>query len=183
MGPITYHLRYAFKLVPKKLDKIITFFHHRGHQKSHTQTFCSFSLFLLSFLSTPFSQFFSLSSIMADAGLQVIDGTQLNAGNFSLPADFSGDIAGDRVLEFADAKASDCLYSLSLPENLKSSALQRLNFEVRGHKFDREQADCLLRDYVAAIADELRGISCFSLLFSCRFNFKFTLSSIQIQIV
>lgn len=93
---------------------------------------------------------------MADAGLQVIDGTQLSAGNFSLPAEFSGDIAGDRVLEFADAKASDCLYSLSLPENLKSSALQRLNFEVRGHKFDREQAECLLRDYVAAIADELR---------------------------
>lgn len=93
---------------------------------------------------------------MSDGGLQVLDGTQLSAADLSLPEELPGDISGDRVLQIAESRASDCLSSLSLPENLKSSALRRLNFDFRGQLLDRAQAQRLLQEYIAAIADELR---------------------------
>ncbi|KNA08513.1 hypothetical protein SOVF_161900 [Spinacia oleracea] len=93
---------------------------------------------------------------MSDGGLLVLDGTHLSAADIKLPDELTVDIAGDRVLQIADSRAFDCLHSLSLPEFLKSSALQRLDFDFRGQLLDREQAERLLRDYIAAIADELR---------------------------
>lgn len=94
---------------------------------------------------------------MADGDLQVLDGTQLNAADSSLP-EFS-EIAGVRVLEIADSRVSDCLRGLSLPENLKSFALQRLNIDIAdfgGQQLDKEKAQSFLRGYITAITDELR---------------------------
>ncbi|XP_021742242.1 uncharacterized protein LOC110708425 [Chenopodium quinoa] len=93
---------------------------------------------------------------MSDGALQVLDGTHLLSADTSLPEDLSGDIAADRVLQIAESRASDCLYSLSLPEFLKSSALKRLDYDVRGQVIDSAKAERLLRDYISAIADELR---------------------------
>lgn len=97
---------------------------------------------------------------MADGDLQVLDGTQLNAADLSLP-EFSdaGEIAGVRVLEIAGSRVSECLRGLSLPENLKSSALQRLNIDIAdfvGQQLDKEKAQSFLRSYITAITDELR---------------------------
>ncbi|XP_057539217.1 uncharacterized protein LOC130817499 [Amaranthus tricolor] len=94
---------------------------------------------------------------MADGGcLKVLDGTQLSDFDFSLPDDFSGDINGVQLLDFAHSRVSQCHYSLPLPDFLKSLALQRLNFDISGKKLDRDEAQRLLADYVSAIADQLK---------------------------
>ena len=103
---------------------------------------------------------------MADGGcLKVLDGTQLSDFDFSLPDDFSGDINGVQLLDFAHSRVSQCHYSLPLPDFLKSLALQRLNFDISGKKLDRDEAQRLLADYVSAIADQLKGSVCFLIFF------------------
>ncbi|KAK9293106.1 hypothetical protein L1049_021092 [Liquidambar formosana] len=65
---------------------------------------------------------------MSDGGITVLDGTHLLAIDLSLPeSDFP--ITGAQVLELAESRASSALFGLSLPENLKSSALKRLNLD------------------------------------------------------
>ncbi|GFY81178.1 calcium-binding EF hand family protein [Actinidia rufa] len=96
---------------------------------------------------------------MSDGGLTVLDGTQLRTIDLSLP-ESDGILTGAQLLELAESRASSCLFGLSLPENLKSSALKRLNFgdvvSFRPTELDRDQASSMLKDYVSAIADVLK---------------------------
>ncbi|GAB2287423.1 hypothetical protein Dimus_021800 [Dionaea muscipula] len=96
---------------------------------------------------------------MAQGGLKLIDGTQLRTSDFSLP-DTDGYISGARVLELAESRSSQSLYGLSLPENLKSSALKRLDIidlvTFRGQKLAADDASRVMTQYITAIADELK---------------------------
>ncbi|KAA8537018.1 hypothetical protein F0562_029496 [Nyssa sinensis] len=94
---------------------------------------------------------------MSDGGLTVLDGTRLKAVDLSLPV-FYDTVAGAKVLELAESKASSALFGLSLPGNVKSSALKRLDVDpisFRRTELDRDQASSKLKNYVTAITDEL----------------------------
>ncbi|KAF8394350.1 hypothetical protein HHK36_020558 [Tetracentron sinense] len=95
---------------------------------------------------------------MADGGLTVLDGTHLRAVDPRLP-ESSVSITGSQVLEIAESEASSSLFGLSLPENLKSDALKRINVDAvsfRCTELDRDQASSKLKEYFNAIADELK---------------------------
>ncbi|KAL6989490.1 hypothetical protein U1Q18_015240 [Sarracenia purpurea var. burkii] len=96
---------------------------------------------------------------MSDGGLTVLDGTHLRSIDFSLPEP-DAIVTGAQLLELAESRASSSLFGLSLPENLKSSALKRLNIAddvlFRRTEFDGDRASSMLKDYVTAIADELK---------------------------
>ena len=99
---------------------------------------------------------------MSDGALTVLDGSHLRAVDLSLP-DSDVTLTGAHVLDLADSKASSSLFGLTLPQGLKSSALKRLNVQdddvFRQAELDRHQALKLAGDYIAAIADELKGIN------------------------
>ncbi|XVE89879.1 hypothetical protein DITRI_Ditri20bG0030600 [Diplodiscus trichospermus] len=99
---------------------------------------------------------------MSEGGLTVLDGTRLRSLNLSLP-EHNGAFTGAQLLEIADAKASASLVGLSLPQNLKASALSRViagagddDVTFRQTEFDSEKASKVLSDYISAIADELK---------------------------
>ncbi|KAJ7973479.1 Calcium-binding EF hand family protein [Quillaja saponaria] len=96
---------------------------------------------------------------MSDGALTVVDGIQLRAVDLSLP-ESEISLTGAQILDLADSKASSSLYGLPLPENLKASALSRIGTEdvvaFRRKEFSTEEASEKLRDYVNAIADELK---------------------------
>ncbi|GAB4855399.1 hypothetical protein Ancab_024022 [Ancistrocladus abbreviatus] len=96
---------------------------------------------------------------MCDAGIVILDGSQLSDADISLPS-FDDKISGSRALELAESRASQSLCGLSLPENLKSSAIKRLNLDdivsFQGTQLSADQASRLFKDYITAIADELR---------------------------
>ncbi|KAI3448683.1 hypothetical protein Pfo_005348 [Paulownia fortunei] len=98
---------------------------------------------------------------MADGGLTILDGALLRDADLSLPAPPPDTvITGAEVLELAETKASLSLHGVVLPETLKSSALQRLGVSdaaaFRTNKLDYSDASLTLRNYISAIADELR---------------------------
>ncbi|KAF3771969.1 hypothetical protein EJ110_NYTH59083 [Nymphaea thermarum] len=105
---------------------------------------------------------------MADGGLTVFDGSLLREAIVSADTLFSasgdGDpttIDGAHLLAEAESVSSSLLLGLSLPENLKAATLGRLGFDepsFRSLHFNRESASETLQKYVAAVADELRGI-------------------------
>ncbi|CAH2080662.1 unnamed protein product, partial [Thlaspi arvense] len=92
-------------------------------------------------------------------GLTVIDGSHLRDIDLSLP-ESAGNVIGAQLLEIAESRASSSLFGLSLPENLKSSALKRLDdvdsASFSSRELDRDQASSFLRDYITAIADQLK---------------------------
>ncbi|XP_004302048.1 PREDICTED: uncharacterized protein LOC101303717 [Fragaria vesca subsp. vesca] len=96
---------------------------------------------------------------MSDGALTVLDGSHLRAVDLSVP-DSDVTLTGAHVLDLADSKASSSLFGLTLPQGLKSSALKRVNVQdddvFRQAELDRHQALKLARDYIAAIADELK---------------------------
>lgn len=98
---------------------------------------------------------------MADTGLTILDGAQLKEADVSLP---DTAITGAEVLELAETRASLSLFGYVLPENLKLSALRRIGVsdatEFRSKKLNHSDASSTLRNYIAAIADELRGEFC-----------------------
>ncbi|KAJ8573000.1 hypothetical protein K7X08_009511 [Anisodus acutangulus] len=97
---------------------------------------------------------------MSDGGLTVLDGTRLRAVNLSLPSPTGSSVTGAQLLDFAESKVSESLFGFSLPDTLKSAALQRFGFsddiEFRCEQIDRENASSVLRNYVDAIANELQ---------------------------
>lgn len=103
---------------------------------------------------------------MSDGGLTVLDGSQLRAVSLSLPSSDGSSVTGAQLLDFAESKVSESLFGFSLPDTLKSAALKRLSvaddLNFRREQLDRENASIILRNYVAAIADELQG-KCFDL--------------------
>ncbi|KAJ8529395.1 hypothetical protein K7X08_036230 [Anisodus acutangulus] len=97
---------------------------------------------------------------MSDGGLTVLDGTQLRAVNLSLPSPDGSSVTGAQLLDFAESKVSVSLFGFSLPDNLKSAALQRIgvsdDVEFRCKQIDSDNASSVLRNYVDAIANELQ---------------------------
>ncbi|KAK9735313.1 hypothetical protein RND81_04G198000 [Saponaria officinalis] len=93
---------------------------------------------------------------MSDGGLQVLDGAPLTAACH--PPHFSAANAVDDVLAIVETRVSEVLHGVSLPASVKLSALKRVDVESRDRQqqLDREQAEVLFRDYVSAIADELK---------------------------
>ncbi|XP_021891282.1 uncharacterized protein LOC110809698 [Carica papaya] len=73
-------------------------------------------------------------------------------------------MTGAQLLDFADSKASNFLCGLPLPQHLKTAGLSRLSsssspaddFTFRSTVFTPDQASQKLKDYFAAIADELK---------------------------
>ncbi|OAY42107.1 uncharacterized protein LOC110622113 [Manihot esculenta] len=96
---------------------------------------------------------------MVDGGMTVLDGSHLRSLQVSLP-DSEVTLTGAQVLDWAESKASDALFGLSLPPCLKSSALRRVNVDddvsFRHSELIREAATSKLNDYITAIADELK---------------------------
>ncbi|XP_043692034.1 uncharacterized protein LOC122642589 [Telopea speciosissima] len=95
---------------------------------------------------------------MADGGLAVLDGSSLRAVDPRLP-ETDDPFTGTQVLEIADSQVSSFFFGLSLPHNLKATALKRINVDIDNFpetELDREQASSKLKDYVIAIASELR---------------------------
>ncbi|XP_031268868.1 uncharacterized protein LOC116127363 [Pistacia vera] len=101
---------------------------------------------------------------MSDGGLTLVDGTQLLRSlslPLTLPDSDAAVLTGAHVLDFADSKASSSLFGLSLPQNLKSSALKRAavsddDVNFRSKELDRDHASKLVTNYLTAIADVLK---------------------------
>lgn len=100
---------------------------------------------------------------MAEAGLTIFDGTHLSQLDVSLPPPPSdaADITGAELLELAETRASHALLGFELPETLKSSALRRIGVSdtagFRSKKLHHSDACETLRNYISAVADELKG--------------------------
>ncbi|XP_020213502.1 uncharacterized protein LOC109797778 [Cajanus cajan] len=94
---------------------------------------------------------------MSDAALQVLDGTNLRGVDLSLP---DGSFSGVKILDIAHSRVSSSLFGLSLPDSLKASALTRLRtpdvHAFRSAEYAEDKASSILRDYITAIADELK---------------------------
>jgi len=95
---------------------------------------------------------------MSDGTLQVLDGTHLRGVDLSLGDD--GPFTGAKILDIAHSRASSSLFGLSLPDSLKVSALTRLRTPdtdaFRSAYYSADKASEILRDYISAIADELK---------------------------
>ncbi|XVF57235.1 hypothetical protein PTKIN_Ptkin06aG0188300 [Pterospermum kingtungense] len=100
---------------------------------------------------------------MSEGGLMVLDGTHLRSLNLSLP-ELNGAVTGAQLLEIAHSKASNSLFGLSLPQNIKATALSRViagdggddDFTFRKKELAGEEASKVLSDYISAIVDELK---------------------------
>ncbi|CAJ1961070.1 unnamed protein product [Sphenostylis stenocarpa] len=94
---------------------------------------------------------------MSDGALQVLDGTHLRGLDLSLG---DGSFTGANILDIAHSRASSSLFGLSLPDSLRASALTRLRASdadaFRSAEFSADKASDVLRDYITAIADELK---------------------------
>ncbi|XP_050275106.1 uncharacterized protein LOC126717415 isoform X2 [Quercus robur] len=102
---------------------------------------------------------------MSDGALTIVDGTQLRAADLTVVAaeDDADLMTGAKVLELAESRASSALFGLSLPQTLKSSALQSINLNdeddvvsFRQTHLSSDQASLKLNHYLAAIADQLK---------------------------
>ncbi|XP_057798316.1 uncharacterized protein LOC131014373 [Salvia miltiorrhiza] len=98
---------------------------------------------------------------MAETGLTIFDGSQLSDADVSLPPPPPDTaITGAEVLELAETRASLSLLGFVLPETLKCSALRRIGVSdtlgFRSKKLDYSDACTSLRNYISAIADELK---------------------------
>ncbi|KAH7571909.1 hypothetical protein JRO89_XS04G0165300 [Xanthoceras sorbifolium] len=104
---------------------------------------------------------------MSDGGFTVLDGTQLRLLSLPLtvktPTDSnSAVVTGAYVIDLVESEASSSLFGVSLPENLKSSALKRAvsgKYDVaffRSKELDADHASEVATNYLTAIADELK---------------------------
>ncbi|KAF3949873.1 hypothetical protein CMV_024306 [Castanea mollissima] len=102
---------------------------------------------------------------MSDGALTIVDGTQLRAADLTVVAaeDDADLMTGAKVLELAESRASTALFGLSLPQTLKSSALQSINLNheddvvsFRQTHLSSDQASLKLNRYLTAIADQLK---------------------------
>ncbi|OMO96329.1 putative calcium ion binding protein [Corchorus olitorius] len=99
---------------------------------------------------------------MAAGGLTVLDGTRLRSLNLSSP-ELNAAVTGAQLLEIANSKVSASLFGLSLPENIKASAVSCViagsgvdDVTFRKQELAGEKASKVLSDYITAIADQLK---------------------------
>lgn len=99
--------------------------------------------------------------------LQILDGTNLRDLDLST-AVFDRPVTGAQILHIAHSRASPSLFDLPLPDPLKASALNRLRslaviadepFFSPETEYEPLQASQILKQYIAVIADELKGLS------------------------
>ncbi|GLT47187.1 hypothetical protein SLA2020_209000 [Shorea laevis] len=100
---------------------------------------------------------------MAEGGLTVLDGTALRSLAVS-PIELNGVITGANLLEIADTKASQSLFGIQLPQNIKNSALARVvgcdyDSTFRRTELTAKQASKTFSDYLSTIADQLKESS------------------------
>ncbi|KAK2637822.1 hypothetical protein Ddye_025617 [Dipteronia dyeriana] len=100
---------------------------------------------------------------MFDGGFTVLYGTQLRSLSIPLtpPPDSNGPVmTGAQLLDLVESKASSSLLGISLPQNLKSSALKRTgsvdDAAFRIKELDTDHASEVATKYLTAIADELK---------------------------
>nr|XP_023888259.1 uncharacterized protein LOC112000376 [Quercus suber]POE66492.1 hypothetical protein CFP56_41984 [Quercus suber] len=102
---------------------------------------------------------------MSDGALTIVDGTQLRAADLTVVAaeDDADLMTGAKLLELAESRASSALFGLSLPQTLKSSAIQSINLNdeddvvsFRQTHLSSDQASLKLNHYLTAIADQLK---------------------------
>lgn len=108
--------------------------------------------------------FFFFPPKMAEGPITVLDGTHLR--DIDLTPPFSDSVlTGAHLLDLADSTASSSLFGIPLPETLKSSALNIIGLHdivaFRRSELTSQRASQILKDYVSAIADILRGILLF----------------------
>ena len=106
---------------------------------------------------------------MSEGALQsqfhILDGTQLSAIDLTLTHSDTV-LTGSQLLDVAHSRASASLFGLALPPHVTANALTRLratNVDVDvdafcSAQFALENASHILRDYIAAIAHELKGL-------------------------
>ncbi|KAL5061126.1 hypothetical protein RYX36_032730 [Vicia faba] len=97
--------------------------------------------------------------------LQILDGTTLRDLDLSTAVS-DRPLTGAQILHIAHSQASSSLFDLPLPDPLKASALNRLrsiaaisddSFFSPETEYQPLQASQFLNQYIAAIADELKG--------------------------
>ncbi|KAI5424076.1 uncharacterized protein LOC127132237 [Lathyrus oleraceus] len=97
--------------------------------------------------------------------LQILDGTNLRDLDLST-AVFDRPVTGAQILHIAHSRASPSLFDLPLPDPLKASSFNRLrsiaaiadeSFFSPETEYEPLQASQILKQYIAAIADELKG--------------------------
>lgn len=127
----------------------------------------NFKVVLLSWVQTPKVERNSICGRMSDEALRVLDGLHLRAVDLSLPEP-DVILTGAQILDIADSRASSSLFGLPLPDSVRASALVRIGADdvhaFRSSEFAKEKASEILRDYIAAIADELKGSYLFVLV-------------------
>jgi hypothetical protein len=96
--------------------------------------------------------------------LQILDGTHLRDLDLSLTV-FDPPVTGAQILHIAHSLASPSFFDLPFPDPLKTAALNRLNsnsndgepFLSTETEYEPLKASEILKHYIAAIADELKG--------------------------
>lgn len=84
----------------------------------------------------------------------MLDGTTLRDIEPRLPHT-DGAVTCSQLLTIAESETSSSLRGVSLPEIVKSNALKRINIDI-AVDLDRELAELKLKEYVVAVADELK---------------------------
>jgi len=104
---------------------------------------------------------------MSDGGafqLQILDGANLRDLDLSSTV-FDRPVTGAQLLDIAHSRASLSLFDLPLPDPLKASSLNRLRSSnsdaepvlALQAEYEPAKASEILKLYIAAIADELKG--------------------------
>jgi hypothetical protein len=134
-------------------------------------------------------------SKMSDGGafqLQILDGTNLRDLDLSSTL-FDRPVTGAQLLDIAHSRASLSLFDLPLPDPLKTSALNRLrrsNSDAEPvlslqAEYEPAKASEILKLYIAAIADELKGllsISCVVLLIMHYYKYLISIRNFDFNI-
>lgn len=99
---------------------------------------------------------------MADEGMVVLDGTELRDLDLRLPVP-DGPVAGAMALQLAESEASTRLFGISLPENIRSTALRTIreadDLDFLSEVFhDSDALRSLIQKFLLVVADQLKGL-------------------------
>ncbi|XP_039114314.1 uncharacterized protein LOC120249748 isoform X2 [Dioscorea cayenensis subsp. rotundata] len=97
---------------------------------------------------------------MADEGMVVLDGTELRDLDLRLPVP-DGPVAGAMALQLAESEASTRLFGISLPENIRSTALRTIreadDLDFLSEVFhDSDALRSLIQKFLLVVADQLK---------------------------
>lgn len=92
----------------------------------------------------------------------VLDGTELRDLDLRLPVP-DGPVAGAMALQLAESEASTRLFGISLPENIRSTALRTIreadDLDFLSEVFhDSDALRSLIQKFLLVVADQLKGL-------------------------